>query len=156
MRPRPSAITVGSEHPAIEGDPLSVHLELGADVRCEVVPVGELADVVLDPVSRTVTHVVVQLHHEGRAAYLVALDLVGDSDGEEPDVTLGCTAAELRGFELVRDFAYLPVGGVLPHGREDRDLGVTDVVAAPLYDAAGIDLYVNADPSVGITYDLVP
>ena len=41
-----------------------MRLELGGSVRCEDDLLGELADVVIDPTTKRVTHLVVEPHHE--------------------------------------------------------------------------------------------
>ena len=53
-----------------------MRLELGAPVRCTNEELGELADVVIDPVRKRVTHLVVQPRHEHGLARLVPVELV--------------------------------------------------------------------------------
>jgi sporulation protein YlmC with PRC-barrel domain len=57
---------------------------------------GEVLAVVIDPVTRTVTHVVVEPKGRAGLARLVPLDLVGASAGQ---VRLNCTEAEFKNLE---------------------------------------------------------
>ena len=54
-----------------------MRLELGKHIHCTDGEVGELADVVVDPVKRRVTHLVVQPHGNLGPARLVPADLAG-------------------------------------------------------------------------------
>ena len=48
-----------------------MRLELGTSVRCTDDTFGELADVVIDPISKRLTHLVVRPRHEDGLARLV-------------------------------------------------------------------------------------
>jgi hypothetical protein len=52
-----------------------MRLELGTMVTCIDVPYGELADVVIDPTTNRVTHLVVEPQHEPWVAQLVPVTL---------------------------------------------------------------------------------
>jgi sporulation protein YlmC with PRC-barrel domain len=64
---------------------------IGADVRCTDGACGTLSRVVVDPVAREVTHLLVQPRQEHEPARLVPLGLVTSAAGE---VGLSCTSAE--------------------------------------------------------------
>jgi hypothetical protein len=66
---------------------------IGADVRCTDGVCGELRRVVVDPVARAVTHLVVEPKHRRHSGRLVPVDLADDTAGE---IRLRCTKA---GFE---------------------------------------------------------
>ena len=51
-----------------------MRLDLGSPVRCTDEAFGELADVVIDPGTRRVTHLVVQPHQRDEQARLVPVD----------------------------------------------------------------------------------
>jgi sporulation protein YlmC with PRC-barrel domain len=112
-----------------------VVLQLGIQVRCSDGACGELGDVVIDPATRSVTHLVVEPHHEHALARLVPVEL---ADVEVPWLTLRCTSEELRGFTQVEESGY--VGVALPGD------GYGDLAMDPGWD----------DPHVLITYDTVP
>ena len=92
-----------------------MRLELGKPILCTDGEVGELADVVIDPIQRRVTHLVVQPHGNLGPARLVPADLAG---GEGQGISLRCTRAEVDGFPTVRESAYLRTGE-LPHDDPD-------------------------------------
>ena len=128
-----------------------MRLELGAPVRCTNGELGELADVVIDPVRKRVTHLVVQPRHAHGEARLVPVELAGGGEGE-PAISLDCTLEEVRGFEPVQEFAYLRLGQV-PVDDPDWDVGVQDVLAMPYYESTlGPANYSDT----GIIYDRVP
>src|ERR1051325_11558242 len=53
-----------------------VRLELGTPVHCSDRKFGELTDVVIDPGTRSVTHLVVKSHHVAEGPRLVPISLV--------------------------------------------------------------------------------
>jgi sporulation protein YlmC with PRC-barrel domain len=134
-----------------------MRLELEQPVRCSDGPFGELADVVIDPTRRRVTHLVVQPHHQHRLARLVPVDLVeSPGDGGGPEISLRCTVAEVRRLAPVQEFAYLRLGES-PLDDPDWDVGAQDVLALPYYDALGFEpVPIDHDPHVAMTYDRVP
>ena len=67
---------------------------IGADVSCTDGACGKVTQVVVDPVARAVTHLVVDRHGKAR---LAPLDLVDASEGE---IRLRCTRAEFKKLQL--------------------------------------------------------
>jgi sporulation protein YlmC with PRC-barrel domain len=131
-----------------------MRLKLGAAVRCADGPFGELSDVVIDPVRRRVTHLVVQPEHRHGLARLVPADLL--TAAGEQDVTLACSCQDVLEREPMQEFAFLRAGDVPSRGT-DWQVGVEDVVAMPAYDAGGFDSSLG-DPErrFGVTYDRIP
>lgn len=129
-------------------------LELGSPVRCIDGPFGELADVVIDPLTRRVTHLVVAPHHRHRLARIVPIDVAAAENGRRPAVSLRCKVADARRFPSVQEFAYLRLGE-FPANDPDWDVGIETVLALPYY---GYDDFaqVDYDPHVSETYDRVP
>jgi len=131
-----------------------MRLELGKPVRSkddEVV--GELADVIIDPVEKRVTHLVVKEHHEHGESRLVAIDLAVP-DEDEDELSLSCAAAEVRQLPNIEDFAYLRLGEPVVSD-PDWDVGVTNVLALPYYDSA-LGPAGALDENVGVFYDRIP
>ena len=130
-----------------------MHLKLGSPVHCEGAPAGELADIVIDPTSRRVTHVVVQPRHRHYEARLVPIDRV------RPDgagIALDCSAAELEQLDPVQESAYLRLGE-FPVADPDWEIGVQSILALPLYpEADGLVTSMGPDPHVTVTYDRIP
>ena len=133
-----------------------MRLELGTPVRCTDDTFGELADLVIDPTSRRLTHLVVRpSHQEEQAARLVPIELA-EGGGEESGLSLRCTVDEVNRLEPVQEFAYLRVGE-FPLEDPDWDVGVQDLLAMPYYESAvGFGASTNIDPDVGMSYDRVP
>jgi hypothetical protein len=128
-------------------------LELGCPVACADAPFGELADIVVDPLTRRVTHVVVQPHGRRPDARLVPIERVRPT---ESGIALDCAVAEVRALEPLFESAYLQVGE-MPVSDPDWDVGVQDVLALPFYhelDAAGG--VIDPDPHVVVNYDRIP
>jgi sporulation protein YlmC with PRC-barrel domain len=73
-----------------------ITLVLGSNAACRDGYGGEVLAVVIDPVTRTATHVVVEPKGRAGLARLVPLDLVDASQGQ---VRLGCTEAEFKNLE---------------------------------------------------------
>lgn len=131
-------------------------LELGSPVRCSDGDFGEIADVVVDPISKRVTHLVVQPRHQHRLARLVPVALADTGDGAQPEISLRCTVEEVRRLAPVQEFDYLRLGE-FPVNDPDWDVGVQDVLAMRYYGASGLGGYsAELDPHVGISYDRVP
>lgn len=133
-----------------------MRLELDGPVRCADGVSGTLSDVVVDPASRRVTHLVVRAGDPDPTARLVPFRLVSGIDDASGRLSLGCTGDELAKLDPVREYAYLPLDE-LPEGSQEWDVGVEDVMVVPNYEAAELGVYsVEVDPNVGVTYDRVP
>src|SRR4051812_3762043 len=118
---------------AAEADDRPMLLELGTGVRASDGDAGELEDVVIDPVERKVTHLVVRPGKHGQAR-LVAIEgaYAGPGKGE---VALRCTRAEFGELPSVDQFAYVRLGeaGVTDLGWGG---GVKDDFGLAFYDSA--------------------
>jgi len=79
---------------------------IGAKVRASDETVGKLVRVVIDPIHRRLTHLVVEPHDEGLGR-LVPLNLVASSSSDE--IVLSCTRATFLGLDPSRDTDYLPM-----------------------------------------------
>src|SRR3954470_20241031 len=84
-----------------------MRLELGCAVNGTDALVGELADVVIDPLSRRVTHLVVQPHGKSDRARLVPIER---ADATRAGIQLDCPAADVEALDPVHESAYLRVG----------------------------------------------
>jgi sporulation protein YlmC with PRC-barrel domain len=134
-----------------------MRLDLGSPVRCTDDAFGELADVVIDPETRRVTHLVVQPHQRDEQARLVPVDRAQAGETSDATISLGCTVAEMSEFELVRESAYLRLGEV-PVEDPDWDVGIEEPLALP--PSTGMDGLgagaIDVDPHVMLSYDRVP
>ena len=127
---------------------------LGAPVHCTGDVVGEIADVLVDPADRRLTHVVVRARDD--VARLVPAELVTWSPGGRSGLTLTCTEAQLLTLKTIRRFEYLGLSDQ-PEPDRNTDVGVEDMVAMPNYEATAFGDYVgDFEAVVGLTYDQIP
>jgi sporulation protein YlmC with PRC-barrel domain len=131
-----------------------VRLELDRPVLCEDEEVGQLADLVVDPVAKRVTHLVVKSKHGTGSSHLVPIELVEPSE-QVGGIALTCSRAELDALPAVEEFQYLRLGDVATHD-PNWDVGVSDVLALPYYDSTGLAGPVDAVGDMGVVYDRVP
>jgi len=121
---------------------------IGAEASCTDGVCGDVTRVVVDPVAKTVTHLVIEPKHRQGLARLVPLDLVDDTAGE---IRLRCTIAEFQQLDSAEETQFVPgSSGYAAYGPDQ-------VVSWPYYGLAapGIDPeVVNASETV--TYDTIP
>ena len=132
-----------------------MRLDLGSPVRCTDDAFGELADVVVDPKTRRLTHLVVQPRKWDEQARLVPVDRARAGESTDATISLDCTVAEMREFEFVRESAYVRLGEA--HVEDPHwDVGIEQPLALP--PASGVDTFspVDIDPHVMISYDRIP
>lgn len=132
-----------------------MRLQLGTKVHCTDEEFGELSDIVIDPIGRNVTHLVVQPQHQHHLARLVPIALANAGDGPDAAITLGCSADHVRQLEAVHEFAYLRMGDA-PVEDPNWEVGVEDVLALPYFDSSGFVISPSLDPHYGVTYDRIP
>ena len=130
-----------------------MRLELGKPVVCEGNEVGKLADLVVDPVAKRVTHLVVKPEHGTGTSHLVPIELV--ERNEQPGIVLTCSGTELEALPPVEEFTYLRLGALSTDDPE-WDVGVSDVLALPYYDSTGLTGPIDTVGDMGAVYDRVP
>ncbi len=86
----------------------SAEYTIGAEVTCSDGVCGDLRCVVIDPVARVLTHLVVEPKHRRGQGKLVPIDLV-DATAEE--IRLRCSAAEFDALEEAEETHFLPEAG---------------------------------------------
>ena len=125
---------------------------IGTEARCSDGVCGEVSRVVVDPVARTLTHLVVEPIGREGLGRLVPLDLV---DATPDEVRLSCTIAEFEKLDSAEETQFVPgSGGYAAYGPEQ-------VVSWPYYGltGAGGPEDIGADltfTSPTVTYDAVP
>ena len=136
-----------------------MRLEIGNRVRCTDGVYGELADIVIDPLEKRVTHLVVHPEQGEGEARLVPIQLAKGRDDEQREIELECTLDEAQGFESVHEAAYLRLGE-RPAEDPDWDIGIMEVLAMPYYAGqgyAGLEgQYAPLGSPVPMYYDRVP
>jgi sporulation protein YlmC with PRC-barrel domain len=133
-----------------------MRLEIGNRVRCTDGVYGELADIVIDPLEKRVTHLVVQPEQGEEEARLVPIQLAKGRDDEQREIELECTLDETQSFESVHEAAYLRLGESRAED-PDWDVGIEDVLAMPYYSGLDVAPYPGElDSHVTVYYDRVP
>jgi sporulation protein YlmC with PRC-barrel domain len=127
---------------------------IGADVSCTDGDCGNVTRVVVDPVARTVTHLVVEPKHRIGLGRLVPLDLVDATavDATAGEIRLRCTMAEFEKLDSAEETQFVPgTYGYAAYGPEQ-------VVSWPYYGLGGVGL--SGETIAGISqtavYDTVP
>ena len=122
----------------------STPFTIGADASCTDGDGGKVNRVVVDPLTRTVTHLVVEPKHRHGSARLVPLDLV---DATTDDIRLRCTLAEFEELDPAEETRFLPGTS----GYEGYDQG--QVLVMPYYNMGMAEAYCGP---MTVTYDAVP
>jgi sporulation protein YlmC with PRC-barrel domain len=78
---------------------------IGAEASCTDGACGKVSRIVVDPVARVITHLVVEPRHGHGPGRLVPLDLVEATTGE---VRLRCTRAEFEALDPAEDTQFVP------------------------------------------------
>jgi sporulation protein YlmC with PRC-barrel domain len=79
---------------------------IGTEVVCNDGVLGELTRVVIDPIARTITHLVVEPRHRRGAGHLVPVELVSSAVADE--ITLRCTASDFSALDEAEEIHFIP------------------------------------------------
>ena len=82
----------------------SEQFTIGAEASCTDGPCGKLNRVVIDPVARELTHLIVGLEHSPDAPRLVPIDLV---DASAAGLQLRCTVAEFSALNPAEETQFI-------------------------------------------------
>ena len=106
---------------------------IGAEVSCNDGVCGDLTRVVLDPVARTVTHLVVEPKHRTGLARLVPIGIVDETAN---DLRLRCSTAEFEKLPGAEETEFLPGQAGLPYYGlgVDMGIGVGNTIEPIVYD----------------------
>lgn len=83
----------------------TMRFTIGADATCTDGVCGEVSRVVINPVSETVTHLVIEPKHRHAAARLVPVGLLDTTTGE---IRLRCTVEEYEKLDPAEETHFLP------------------------------------------------
>ena len=129
-----------------------MRLDLGCRVHCSDAAFGELADVIVDPISRRVTHLVVTSEAD-KGARLVPIDRASPGDD---GLVLSYSTAEVAALESLEESAYLRVSDRIAED-PDWDVGTEDILALPVYqELDGMGTAIDPDPHVMVNYHRIP
>jgi sporulation protein YlmC with PRC-barrel domain len=79
---------------------------IGAEVSCEDGVCGELRRVVVNPIKRAITHLVVEPKYGQNVGHLVPIDLVDTTTARE--LRLRCTLTQFEGLDDAEETKFLP------------------------------------------------
>jgi len=82
-----------------------MQFSIGTEVSCSDGVCGELRRVVVDPIARMLTHLVVEAKHRQGMGHLVPIDLVDSVGG---GIQLRCTTAQFEALEDAEETRFLP------------------------------------------------
>lgn len=124
---------------------------IGAEASCSDGVCGEVSRVVVDPLARALTHLVVEPKHRLGLGRLVPLGLVDVTEGE---IRLRCTMAEFARLDPAEETQFVPgTGGYAAYGPEQ-------ILTWPYYGLGGMGMagagMGEARVSQTVTYDTVP
>jgi sporulation protein YlmC with PRC-barrel domain len=108
--------------------PGTEQFRVGAEVSCTDGACGRLSRVVVDPVARVVTHLIVEPRRGHAPARLVPLDLVGSAADE---IRLSCTSAEFDRLDPAEEARFIAESMNVPNYRP------TDIVFWPHFSYRG-------------------
>ena len=82
---------------------------IGGAIRCSDGPCGRLRQVVIEPIDRVLTHLVVKPEHRGREPRLVPLGIVESAPNRAApeEIVLRCSLAEFETFERALETHFL-------------------------------------------------
>jgi len=116
---------------------------IGSDASCTDGVCGKVTRVVVDPVARAVTHLVIEPKHRYDPGRLVPLDLIDAATGQ---VRLRCTLADFEKLDPAEETQFLT--GTPGYPGYDPE----QILSMPYY---GLGMG-GADVPVAVTYDTVP
>jgi sporulation protein YlmC with PRC-barrel domain len=126
---------------------------IGAEASCTDGDAGEVRWMIVDPVARSLTHLVVEPKGRSGLARLVPLDLVDMADAATGAIRIRCTLAEFARLDSAEETQFVP------GTRGYEAYGTDQVLAWPYYGLGGpgesMDLAVER-VSQTVTYDTVP
>ena len=136
--------------PGLSRDPETTPLQLGRPVQCNDGVVGQLADVVLEPRQRRLTHLVVE-EPEGRAR-LVPAHLLAQIHTRDLTVVLACTKADVLACESIRSSFCRPSATC----RSCRGVVRWSVLLNATLGGELTPYSGDLEESYGVTYDRIP
>ena len=137
-----------------------MRLDFDRPVDCADGAFGELADVIIDPGRRSVTHVVVQPRERHDLGRLVPIARVRAGPGIADRVALTLTDGQLNELEPLHDTEYIRLGERPSDPR--WDVGVEAISQMPLSGSLGVNALgpgtepTAFDPHATLSFDRIP
>jgi hypothetical protein len=132
-----------------------VLLHLGSSVRCTDGAFGDLADLVILPTERRVTHLVVVPAHDENEPRLAPLGLVATAGAD--GIILSSSIAEVDALPGVHEYAYVRLTQELPVEGDEWEVGIEDVLTVPTPGYGGFQMGpLEEDGGLSVSYDRIP
>ena len=128
---------------------------IGSQVSCSDGPCGELRRVVIDPVARALTHLVVEPKHGRAKGHLVPINLVvSTTDG----IALACTTAEFEKLDEAEETQFISGGSGQSGYEQDQMLSwpYYGLGGGAGFGMGGVGMMTDVDRPVVVTNDRVP
>lgn len=134
-------------------------IELETPVACVDGAFGRLEDVVVDPRTRRVSHLVLKPGDENDRVRLVPIQGV-HSGGESEGLALDWTVAKLIESQPVQESAYLRMGELVSGG-PDWTVGIQELYSLPEYGSLGPEIMgtgttMEYDQHMAVSYHRIP
>ena len=120
----------------------STSFTIGSAVACSDGACGKLQRVVVDPVARALTHLVVEPPHRVGAGRLVPIELVETSTAHE--IRLHCTRSDFDGLDDAEETRFLPGAG------GEWGYGPGQMLSLPYFGLGGIGTGLGGVGSLGV------
>jgi sporulation protein YlmC with PRC-barrel domain len=136
-----------------------MRLDLDCAVTCTDGTFGELSDIIIDPGSLQVTHLVVQPPEHHRLARLMPIGHARGGERANARVVLDCTLAEINELPPIHEAGYVRLSE-RPVPDRNSDVGIEDGSMLPPMESLGAGALgseaIDADPYMAVSYDRIP
>jgi len=135
--------------------PETTPLRFGWPVEGSDAQLGKLTDLIVQPETRRVTHLVVE-DRTGKAR-LVPAELLVQERTLGGVVALSCSGADFADFDSIRSFSYVGFAEGL-RAEQGTEIGVEDVSVMPSFGELALGDYAGdfGGGAYGLTYDSIP
>jgi len=136
-----------------------MRIDLEIPVSCADGAFGTLADVVIDPGTQRLTHLVVAPRGGNDRPRLAPIAGASTGDGSD-GISLACTVAEISESEPIQESVYVRPAD-FPSGGPDWDVGIQEMYATPEYGSLGPEIMgagmtMEYDEHVAVSYHRIP
>jgi sporulation protein YlmC with PRC-barrel domain len=136
-----------------------MRLDLDCAVTCTDGAFGELADVIIDPGTQRVTHLVVQPPEHHHLARLMPISRARRGGPADAGIVLECTVSEVNQLPPIHESNYVRLSE-RPAPERDSDIGIEDGLMLPPTESLGAGAIgteaIEVDPYVTLSFDRVP
>jgi sporulation protein YlmC with PRC-barrel domain len=138
-----------------------MRLDLDCPVTCADGACGELSDIIIDPGTRRVTHLVLQPHERHHLARLMPIARARAGERAKGEVVLDCTVAEINELQPIHESDYVRLGE-RPAQDADSDVGIEAGFELPPPQSLGAGAMgvgseaMDVDPHMTVSFDRIP